>query len=244
MAQINWALPYLPQVHFGSTIFLMPLPIMTLEERFAQDFRSVKVPLQPGVQISGVSRGALTVSFSGIISKNTRSGTLHTKERMQDLFMNSAGAPFTFYRYYDSTRQNYRWYADCIVQGLSFNLSATRKFSIDYSMTVLVPSGKEDSLITTRGEGPSGDNSANVSGIRRNGGFVGDDDGGVAPTSSTLPTNRTLLYGPVSIKLTDSDGVAALLVKNSDGDIIFKVDSDGAVQTIQPIELVDSISWP
>lgn len=242
MGTITWAQTYHPRVKIGSVDFDMPLPIMQTEERYSQEFRTTKVPLQDGVVISGISRSALTVSFSGLISKNTLSGVLHTKQRMQDIFVDSGGASFTFYRYFDEARQNFRWFPDSICQSLTFSPTNRQIFTLEYSLTIIVPSGKERQLITTTGESPG--SSGLISGIIKNGEFQSDTDDDTSVVNATLPQSRQLLNGPIIVKLADSAGASSFLIQNSNGDFIFRVDSDGAVQMIQPAELVSSIASP
>lgn len=242
MAVIDWAHTYHPRVAIGGVDFDMPLPIMQTEERYSQEFKTTKVPLQDGVVISGVSRGALTVSFSGIITKNTLSGVLHTKQRMQDIFVGSAGASFTFYRYFDEARQNFRWFPDAVCQSLTFSPTNRRIFTLEYSLTITVPGGKELQLITTTGESPG--STGHISGIIKNGEFQSDTDDDTSISNATLPQSRQLLNGPIIIKLADSAGASSFLIQNSNGDFVFRVDSDGAVQFTQPAELVASIASP
>lgn len=242
MGVIDYALTYAPRVVIGGVTFIMPLPIMQTEERYTQEFRTTKVPLQDGVVISGVSRGSLTASFNGIINKNTLSGVLQTKQRMQDIFVDSGGAPFTFYRYFDDARQNFRWFPDAVCQSLTFSPTNRDVFTLDYSLTIVVPSGKERQLITTTGESPG--STGLISGIIKNGVFQSDTDDDVAVANDTLPQGRQLLFGPVIIKLADSAGASSFLIQNSNGDFIFRVDSDGAAQFTQPAELVASIASP
>lgn len=242
MAKITYAHTYHPRVVIGAVAFDMPRPIMTTEERYTQEFRMTKVPLQDGIVISGVSRGSLTVSFNGLISKNTLSGVLHTKQRMQDIFVDSAGAPFTFYRYFDEARQNFRWFPDAVCQSLTFSPTNRNIFTLEYSLTIVVPGGKERQLITTTGESPG--STGLISGIIRNGEFQSDFDDDTAVDNATLPQSRQLLFGPIIVKLADSAGASSFLIQNSNGDFIFRVDSDGAVQFTQPAELVASIASP
>lgn len=244
MAQINWAQVYDPRIHIGGTQFQLPLPILRLSERFSTNFKETKVPLRDGVTLTGVTRGSLTVTLNGLISTNTRSGLLHKKQRMQDILINNGGASFTFYRYFDSVRQNFRWYPDCICKDLSFTPVHNQVYTMEYQMSIVVPSGLERELITTVGELPSSDLLGNTSGYIAGGVFKSDDDSDIAAQADALPANRTLLHGPLVIKLNDSAGESSFLVQNSDGDYIFRIDSDGFVQTTLPFAVVPSITWP
>ena len=244
MSQIDWAQVYDPRIHVGATQFQLPQPVLQWDEKFTLDFKRTKVPLRDGVTLTGITRGALIVTLSGLISKNTRSGVLHAKQRMQDLLINNGGTTFTFYKYYDTVRDNYRYYSGCICKDLSFSPVHNQVFTMAYSFSVVVPGGIESELITTTGEGPSADASGNLSGYANSSGFLGDDDEEVAAQTTALPADRTLLYGPVTIKLADAAGGSSFLIMNSDGNYVFRVDSDGYVRTTLPIAKVDSISWP
>jgi len=241
VAQIDWAYIYRPRVQIGSVAYDMPLPIATTNERFTNDMKQVKVPLQNGVILSGVSRGALQVSFDGLISRNTISGVLHQKDAMMDLFLNSGGVPFTFYRYYDATRDNYRWYEECVCNSLAFTPVHNQVYTMAYSLQITVPSGKENVLITAVGEAPSVID-GNLSGRIYDGQVQGDDKLAFVENLDQLPEDRTLLYGPLLIKLPDTDGTSAVYVQDGDGNIIFKIDSSGRVKSISPISLARSIA--
>jgi len=241
MAAIDWAHIYKPRVVLGSINFDMPLPIMTAQQRFSQDMKQTKVPLQDGVILSGVSRGSLTVSMNGIISKNTLSGMLDMKDALVDLFINSSGTPYTFYFYHDDAKQNYRWFENCVTNDLTFSPVHNQIYTLEYSLQIVVPSGIEKTLVTTTGEAASsiGDNK---SGIIRDGVSLTDPAVDFVANLDTLPDDRTLLFGPLLVKLPDTDGTSSFLIQDGDGNFIFKVDSSGKVQTLKPVSLVRSIS--
>ena len=219
----------------------MPLPITQTDERYGQDMKQIKVPLQNGVIISGVSRGALQVTFNGTISKNTRSGLLNMKDAMLDMFIKSGGLPFTFYRYYDAVRGNYRWYENCVCNTLSFSPVHNRIYTEDYSLQITVPSGVEKALIGTTGEAPNLVD-GNISGVVRYGSVQGDERIVTVANEDALPDDRTLLYGPLIVKLPDTDGTSSFMVMDGDGNIIFKIDSSGKVRSVKPVSMVRSIS--
>ena len=238
MAIVNWGFIYNPRVVIGSTHFEMPQPISTSSERYGNRMTKTEVPLLDGVSISGITRGALSVTFNGIISKNTVGGLIDTKSRMQDIFIGASGQSFTFYRYYDAGRRNYRWFENCVCESLGFDMESKRKFTLPYQLTIVVPDGKEHQLVTTTGETPGV--GSNHSGTFRNGGYQGDT-AQIGTSNSTLPDDRQFLFGPLLIRLSDSAGASAFAIRNSDGDILFRVRSDGVIQTISPVELVTSI---
>lgn len=244
MSNINWAHTYRPRIAVGSTSFDLPLPMMQTSERFTQEMKRIKVPTQHGALIAGVTRGACELSFTGIIAKNTLSGVLETKDALMSLLIKSGGIPFTLYRYYDAERQNYRWYEDCVCTNLQFTPVHNQIYTMEYSFQIVVPSGVEKALVTTSGESANVF-SGNVSG-RIKGGVVQTDERISFVTSlDDLPEDRVVLYGPLIVKLPDSDGTSAFLIYNGDGDIIFKVRSDGRVETIEPLTVVrDSITYP
>jgi hypothetical protein len=229
----------------GSTSYDLPQPIVQTGEALANRMKKVTVPLRAGSIIGGVVRAESVLPFQGTISKNTRSGVLYEKRRFQNLLMKTSGQTFTFYRFYDSTKGNYRWYENCVCQDLSFSVASTQVFSMTYSMTIIVPDGTEHELITTRGESPSGSTSGNLSGVHSGGAFLGDSyDAADGPGSETLPDDTVRVYGPVVIKLRDSLGASSVLIQNSNGDYIFRIDSDGKVQAAGIFETVDSVDWP
>lgn len=253
MAAIDWVHTYNPRVLIGSTVLELPRPLQQVEENFANDYKSIKIPLRDGVLVSKVSRGALNVSFSGIISCNTMSGVLYRKQKLLDTFMNANGQRFTMYRHYDSVRGNYRWYENCICTALVFSNIVKHKFSLAYSFTIVVPSGYEKELVTTRGESPGSDPDGLIT-VKARGGYggspvtyFGDNTDGSdfsLTVEAVLPEERSYLYGPLLIKLADSAGASSFLIQNSDGDFIFRITSDGNVYTTQPINFVDTITYP
>ena len=244
MSAIDWAHTYRPRVVMGSTSFDLPLPIMQTSERFTQRVTRIEVPKQNGVLLSGMARGALDLSFQGIISKNTLSGLLETKDALHELLINSGGIPFTLYRYYDAARQNYRWYEDCVCSNLQFEWVNRQVYTMSYNFQVVVPSGIEKALVTTTGEAAN-ILSGNISGLIQGGVVQGDNRISFVSSINDLPEDRVLLYGPLIVKLPDSDGTSAFLIYNGDGDIIFKVRSDGRVETIKPLTVVrDAIAYP
>ncbi len=245
MAELDYGFDYGPRIEIGATVFTFTpkdMPIRVTSERFTNNMKLVKVPLRDGVNVSGVSRGSLVVTFSGTISKNTTTGILHTKQLLMNMFLNASGQTFTFYRYYNAAKQNYRWYEDCVCKDLSFDFSDKRKISLPFTFTIVVPSGVESKLITTRNEAPGV--GSNHSGIISGGSFLGDDDTDASAADSALPDNLMFLYGPLIIRLTDAAGASSFMIRNSNGDYIFKVDSTGAVQVTAPPEVVASITAP
>ena len=102
-------------------------------------------------------------------------------------------------------------------------------------------SGVENALIGTMGEAPSTD-SGNISGRVYGGVVQGDQAITTVVNADTLPDDRTLLYGPLLLKLTDTDGTSSVMVMDGSGNIIFKISSDGRVRSVQPVSLVRSIS--
>jgi len=240
MATIQWGMTYSPRAYVGGALFEFPQPVMSSRETYGQTFKTIKIPLQNGVVITGISRSGLTVTIDGIINKNTRSGVLHTKQRMIDLFIANSGQAFTFYRYFDAALGNYRWFEDCVCQDLTFSSTNRSVYNLPYSMTFIAPEGYERQLISTEGLSPGV--GANISGLYKNGAFQGDDDSDSSASDSTLPANRTFLYGPLVIKLTDTAGASAMVVQDSNGDNIFRVGSDGVIQGVAPLEFVSSIA--
>ena len=233
---IDWRHCYNPTVIIGATEFKMPLPLMTREESFSKTFKRIKVPLLNGEIVSGVSRGALNVSVTGIISQDPPEGVLHLKQRLMDILVNTAGT-YAFYTHRDDARSNFRWYADCTTERLSFSANNRSRYSYNYTLSFIVPGGTENELITTRSEQP-------VSGVIKGVDPSIDGDLGINPAADSQPDRRTLLFGPVVIRLPDNDGTSAFVVKDAVGDVIFKIASDGTVESIQPVTFPTSITWP
>jgi len=241
MPLVDWAHSYRPLVRIGATDFDLPLPILRWSERLTNKFKSITVPLQDGVAMSNVQRGAAVINISGTINTNTRSGLIQKRLRMQELFLDSAGQTFTLYRFYDAARSNYVWYEDCVCQDIGFDFSNNRLFTADYTMTVVAPHGTMRHLLTTVGEapGPTG----NISGVYRDGAYQGDNYSD-SIADSLLPENRLYLFGPLLLKLTTADSNSAFLIRNSAGQYVLKITGDGTIQSVAPVEIVETISAP
>jgi len=249
MATVNWVHTYDPQIHIGSTVYRLPRPVRQISDDYTNKINKIEIPQQNGTIIGNVSRSGATVTFAGIISKNTRSGVLHEKQMLHDVLMNTGGQPFTFYRFYDAARENYRWYENCVCENLSFVEVPGEVFSMAYSLTLFAPDGLEHELVTTRNENPSGDQNGNLSN-RAVGGYggsevvyYGDDSSEVYVGSETAPDDTARLYGPLLIKMRYSSSSSDFAVVDGDGNIIFKIDGSGNVYVKGNIISVDSITF-
>ncbi len=236
MAPINWRHTYKPRISIGGVVYLPPTPLMESGESFTKQFKITKVPLQDGVIISGQTVGALTVTFNGIIAENSVEAILHEKRLLQ-LYLIETAQSFTFWRYYDLVRQNFRWYANCVCNNLTFSSNSRdpKSGKLAYSFTLLVPDGKLHETVVTTGETPDINRA-------RGGSLLGPGDKhGVDPGNETAPGTKKYLYGPIIVKL-ETDGL--FIIENAAGDIVATIDDNGNVQSIGFIEQVDSISVP
>lgn len=143
---------YAPTVRRGATVYQLPLPLLTTGERFGQDVRSTKVPLQNGILVSNTQLQAAEISFSGIIcvgnpQDRNRVGaatgmvtSILTEEDRLISYLFGAQIPMTkFYRYYTGTK---RWYQNCICTSLTFDHSSRTVNYLPYSFSLIVPDGK------------------------------------------------------------------------------------------------------
>lgn len=177
-------------------------PLVVAEEHYSNRIRSVEVPLQNGSVVFDIRRGAATLSFNGIINGAgyTQEDVLAKQDALRSFLIGTTSTPepFTFYRYYDTLRNNYRWFRGCVCQDLQFEKGSRVKTYCPYSMTILVPDGIEYESIGTA----------------------------VDPNN---PTSTSALYGPRVVKLSDNAGASTFQVKDSNGNIVFAVDSLGNV---------------
>ena len=152
---------YRPRVQRGAVIYDLPLPLLESGERFSRKTKTVDVPQQDGVFISETKRGALLVSFSGIITLNNQQDnaralgvvtSLQTeRDRLVEQFIES-NDPFIFYRYIAgatiagnelNAAAGTRWYKNCVCEELAFDWTNRTLVQLPYSFTILVPDGVE-----------------------------------------------------------------------------------------------------
>lgn len=178
-------------------------PLVVVEEQYSNRIRSVEVPLQNGAVVFDIKRGAAVISFQGVISGNnyTQEDVLAKQDALREFLIGqtSSPEPFTFYRYYDTLNNNYRWFRNCYCQDLQFSKGSKVVNYCPYSFTITVPDGVEYESI----------------------GAIVDPDN---------PTSTSTLYGPRIVKLADSSGSSSFQILDSNGTIIFEVDSLGNVR--------------
>lgn len=190
-------------------------PLVSVEEQYSNRVRSVEVPLQNGAVVFDVKRGAATIAFQGVISGNnyTAEDVLTKQDELRSFLIGQAGSPeaFTFFRYYDTLNNNYRWFRNCVCNDLQFSKGARVKNYCPYSFSIVVPDGVEYESIGNA----------------------------VDPNN---PAATSALYGPRVVKLSDNAGSSTFQVRDSDGDIVFEVDSLGNVLYTGTFEQVDQIT--
>ena len=211
---------YAPRIVSGSTSIDMDAlgytPIMVLNENFTNRVRSTAVPLQNGIVVFDIRRGALNLSLQGRLNIPNSSDAdiiITRKDTLRSILIGSTSSPstFTFYRHYNVATQTYRWYRNCVAQDLQFDNTSRSVRYLDYSFNLIVPDGIEYSQI-----------------------------GGAHDPSNPVITEE--LSGPRTVLLDDAAGVSAFTVTASDGDIIFKVTSAGNVLYTGTLEQSSDIS--
>lgn len=143
---------YAPTVRRGSTVYQLPLPLLSSDERFGQDVRSSKVPLQNGIIVSNIQLQAAEVQFSGVIVVSNpqdryRAGAVSgmvtdtwiEKTRLITYLLANQLAMTKFYIFSSGTKY---WYENCICTSLQFSNSSRTVKHLPYSFTLLVPDGK------------------------------------------------------------------------------------------------------
>lgn len=153
---------YRPRAIRAGLSYDLPLPLMQCGESFTKRVATSEIPLQPGVLVGSISRGAATITQSGIIVKGNPQDSARTghvsgevtsieaeKESMIEFF-NDSDEPFDFYRYiagaligiseYGDTSAT-RFYQQCVLQSLTFDNSNRTVHHLPYTLTFLVPDG-------------------------------------------------------------------------------------------------------
>lgn len=248
---------YNPVVQKGSFYYALPLPLNGTTESFSNDIRSAKIPLVDGEIVTSASRGPLTVNFNGLIVSDSHSRQMRIKDALVELFTLSVGQSLTFYRYYSPSvglerPEYYRWYKNCYVRDLSFEHTTRSERVLPYSFTLFVPDGREyeagtyiDDIVDKDWVSGSEVILETDPGLGAGGGMwaEGEQTGGgpLYPPVSTLVSPDGVIYGPLIINLDDADGDSAVLVTNSNGDIVAKINSVGDIYVAGAVVQVDSI---
>lgn len=211
---------YAPRIVSGSTEIDMDsagyTPLAVLNETFTNRVRQTAVPLQNGIIIFDIRRGALNLSMQGVmnIANTTDPDQILTmKDNLRAILIGGTSSPasFTFYRHYDAATSTYRWYKGCVATDLQFDNTSRSVRFLNYSFNLICPDGIEYSQI-----------------------------GGAHDPDSPVITEA--LSGPRSVLLDESSGASSFQVLDSSGAIIFKVDSLGNVQYVGNLEQADTIS--
>lgn len=221
----SWVWTYAPRIVKGSgTLDLSAngyTPLTVCDEGFVTRLRTTEVPLMNGAVVFDARRGPATVSFQGVMHIDpdlyTKEDILTRKDDLHTYLIGGTGTPekFSFYRYYDASTGNHRWYKDCYCQDLQFHWTSRTKVHLPYSFTILVPDGIEWEV------------------------HPNDPNAGHDPDDPFVDIG---LLGPRVIQLDDDAGASAFSVVNSSGQIVFKVDSAGNVLYTGYLEQVDSIA--
>lgn len=210
---------YAPRIVSGSSAIDMAAegytPLSVVNETFTNRVRQTAVPLQNGIVVFDIRRGALNLSLQGVM--NIANATdpdqiIAMKDTLRAILIGGTSSPsaFTFYRHYDAATSTYRWYRGCVANDLQFDNTNRSVRYLNYSFSLIVPDGIEYSQI-----------------------------GGEHDPSSPVITEA--LSGPRSVLLDDSSGLSSFQVLNSSGAIVFKCTSQGNILYTGTLEGADVI---
>ena len=149
---------YKPRIQRGGSSLDLPLPLRKISERHVRKIKSVQVPLQAGVLVANSLRGAMLVSFAGIIKVNNSqddtpwTSIIDAKHDLEMWLLENDEA-FIFYRFIDGETINgvelgpanagTRWYKNCFCSSLNFEFTSSTVYTLPYTFTILVPDGIE-----------------------------------------------------------------------------------------------------
>ena len=215
---------YNPMIFFSTSAawFDLPQPVESTTEEYSMDIRTVKIPLQDGIRVIDVSRGPLTLSLSGKIVKDTHGEVLEVQSYMQQMLTRTPES-FTFYRYYDGAGYGI-YYANCYCSNLVFTPTTRTVNYLPYTLSILVPDGKERTQGTYSPRVDEGGDSG-----------IGDGSGVVWDDYQHRP-------GPLRLDLGHNTGPNALIIEDSTGQTVAKFTTDGDILYTGFAEQVDSIS--
>lgn len=196
---------YNPTVQKGGLYYTLPRPIDSMDEEYRFRVAGIDIPLVEGQLITTNVLGALVLTFQSTIVGDTPAEVLEIKDEVRSFFLTSVGTPFNFYRHRDTENEYYRWYPNCVITALRFSHKTDTVLYQPYSMSFLVPGGREK-----------------VSGTYPSGGS-GEDE---------LPDEVYELNGPLLIDLADNAGASAVIIRNSDLDIVARITSAGDVEYV------------
>jgi len=211
---------YKPRIQKTTTDYLeldpYYLPLEVRDYSYSNRIAMTQVPLQDGAVVYDVRRGPLTLSIQGKLNGFTSVEDMLVKQDSLHTYLcggTTTPTSFTFFTYYDATNGNYRWFKGCYSQDLQFHHSSRTKLYLPYSFTVVVPDGIE-----------------------------WEKTDAAATPDPDDPFVSVGLYGPRVVRLSDNAGATGFVVINSDGDIVFKVDSQGNVTYTGVLLQVSSIT--
>lgn len=208
---------YNPTVQKGGLYYQLPRPIDSMDEEYRFRVSGIDIPLVEGQLITTNVLGALLLTFTSTIVGDTPAEVLSIKDEIRSFFLDSVGTTFNFYRHRDTDNEYYRWYPNCTISALRFSHKPDTVLYQPYSFSFIVPGGREK-----------------VSGT-----YPGGDTGNDATEDEVYTLN-----GPLLIDLADNAGASAVIIRNSDFDIVARITSLGDIEYvgdfIQCTTIVDS----
>ena len=203
--------------------FNLPWPLMQTSEEYIVDVKTAKIPLVDGVSVIDVSRGALSMSFSGIIVADTHAEVLEIKRHLNTWLIDTPNT-FWFYRYYASTPDGTyaRYYKGCYCTSLTFAATTRTVNHLPYTLTILNPEAKEY---------VSGTYTSNID----EGAVAGYGDGDTNEDDIIIP-------GPLIVALDNNAGSDAVIIEDSTGQIVAKCTAGGDILYTGISEQVDTIT--
>jgi len=193
---------YAPRIVSGAGVLDFTdgyIPLEQVSQHYTNRVRISEVPLRNGAVIFNVQRGPCTISFQGKISADTPEDMRTKMDNLRTFLVGGTGTPskFTFYRHYNLTTGNFRWWRNCVCNDLDFDDGSRTVRHMPYNFSLTSADGVEYEQISTVSHNP--DNPA-ISGT---------------------------LLGPQVIKLNDDAGISCVVFLNSSNDPVVKIDSAG-----------------
>lgn len=181
------------------------LPLDQSDVQFSNRVRISTVPLQNGGALYDIRRAPCVMSFSGQMHVSQVTGAkediLTLASLLHTHLCGGTGTPakFTFYRHYDSTNGNYRWWRNCACNDLQIHWTSRTLSWVPYSFSFTSADGVEYEQIGTTTHDPD------------------------------VPAITEYASGPQLVKLADDAGESSFVIKNASGNTVFRVDSLGNV---------------
>jgi len=208
---------YNPTIRRAGMQWNLPRPIDQLNAQHSNSVETVKVPLVGGVTVTDATRGELNLTLNGVLVTDTHADQLEWKKLMyEELIYNTS--PFTLFTYYTGNYQ--RFYINCRCRSLKFDHTTRTVRRLPYTLTILVPDGKEYVAGTYIWNDPQGGE-----------GQQAVPAGTTAATGTdTNPTDRVTYNGPLTIQLNDAAGASYIVWEDITGAATVKINSLGDVQ--------------